>query len=167
MELVELPAVRRISIDSINQLAHPLAMYYSSFSLATSQALEPYLLFRNAVLFSTVLITLSLFTFTINFTLFRRPWRRLSFHSHKFFKSTNGRILHVTDSDKTPDPATDDASAFIQLNLDKFDALKTVASETLRHPPLNSNLKTTYNATQFPTRVYPDITTPHDAESTT
>ena len=72
MELAELPDVRRMSVDSIDQLAHPIAQYYSSISPATSQALESYLPFRTAVLFSTVSITLSLLTFTISFTLFRR-----------------------------------------------------------------------------------------------
>ena len=98
MELAELPDVRRMSIDAIDQLAHQIAQYYSSISPATSQALELYLPFRTAVLFSTVSITLSLLTFTINFTLFRRQWKRLFLHPHKFFKSSNGRLLHVTDS---------------------------------------------------------------------
>ena len=167
MELAELPDVRRMSVDSIDQLAHPIAQYYSSISPATSQALESYLPFRTAVFFSTVSITLSLLTFTISFTLFRRQWKRLFLHPHKFFKSSNGRLLHVTDSHETPHTAVDDASVFIQLSLDEFNALKTLASETLRLPPHNINSYTTCNAPQFPTRVYPDITAPHYAESTT
>ena len=167
MELAELPDVRRMSVDSIDQLAHPIAQYYSSVSPATSQALESYLPFRTAVLFSTVSITLSLLTFTISFTLFRRQWKRLFLHPYKFFKSSNGRLLHVTDSHETPDTAIDDASVFIQLSLDEFNALKTLASETLRHPPHNNNSYTTCNAPQIPTRVYPDITAPHYSESTT
>ena len=43
----------------------------------------------------------------------------------------------------------------------------TLASETLRHPPHNINSYTTCNVPQIPTRVYPDITAPHYAESTT
>ena len=58
MELPEFPDVRRMSVFSIDQLAHPIAQYYSSNSPATSQALESYLPFRTAVLFSTVSITL-------------------------------------------------------------------------------------------------------------
>ena len=58
MELAELPDVGRISVDSVDQLAHPIAQYHSSISPATSQALESYLPFRTAVLFSTVSITL-------------------------------------------------------------------------------------------------------------
>ena len=167
MELAELPDVRRMSVDSIDQLTHPIAQYYSSISPATSQALESYLPFRTAVLFSTVSITLSLLNFTISFTLFRRQWKRLFLHPHKFFKSSNGRLLHVTDSHETPDTAIDDASVFIQLSLDEFNALKTLASETLRNPPHNINSYTTCNSPQIPTRVYPDITAPQYAESTT
>ena len=167
MELAEFPDVRRMSVDSIDQLAHPIAQYYSSISPATSQALESYLPFRTAVFFSTVSITVSLLNFTISFTLFHRQWKRLFLHPHKLIKSSNGRLLHVTDSHETPDTAIDYASVFIQLSLDEFNALKTLASETLRHPPHNINSYTTCNAPQIPTRVYPDITAPHYAESTT
>ena len=167
MELAELPDVPRMSTDSIDQLAHLIEQYYSSISPAPSQALESYLPFRTAVLFSTVSVTLSLLTFTISFTLFRRQWKRLFLQPHKFFKSSNGRLSHVTDSHETPDPAIDDASVFIQLSFDDFNALKTLASETLRHPPHNTNSYTTCNAPQFPTRVYPDITAPQYADSTT
>ena len=102
MELAELPDVRRTSVDSIDQLAHPIAQYYSSISPATSEALESYLPFRTAVLFSTVSITLSLLTFTLSFTLFRRQWKRLFLHPLKFFNSSRGRILHVMDDDNMP-----------------------------------------------------------------
>ena len=139
MELAELPDMQRMSVDSIDQLAHSIAQYYSSISRATSQALESYLPFRTAVLFSTVSITFSSMTFTISFSLFCRQWKRLFLPPHKFFKSTNGQLLHVTDSNETPDPAIDDTSALIQLSLDELNALKTLASETLRHSPRNNN----------------------------
>ena len=167
VELAELPDLRRMSVDSINQLADPIAEYYSSISPATSQAVESYLPFRTTVLFSTFSINLSLLNFTISFTLFRRQWKRLFLHPQKFFKSSNERLLHVTESHETPDPAIDDASVFIQLSLDEFSALKTLACETLRHPPHNANSYTTCNAPQIPKRVYPDITAPHYAEYTT
>ena len=88
-------------------------------------------------------------------------------HPHKFFMSTNGRILQVMDGDETPDPAIDDAPVFLQVSLDDFNALKTLSSETLRYPPHNTNPYSTCNALQIPTRVYPDITAPLYAESTT
>ena len=133
MELAELPDVRRMLVDSIDQLADPIAQYYSSISPATSQALESYLPFRTAVLFSTVSITLSLLTFTISFTLFRCQWKRHFLHPHKFFKSSKGRLLHDMDDNKTP-PAPDDTTAFLQLSLQEFNALKVLANETLNQP---------------------------------
>ena len=89
MELAKLLDVRRLSIDSVNQLAHPIAQYYSSISPATSQALGLYLTFRTAVFVSIVSVTLSLLTFTSTFTLFHRQWERLFVHLHKFFKRSN------------------------------------------------------------------------------
>ena len=163
MELAELPDVRRMSIDSIDQSAHPKAQFYSSVSTATSQALQSYLPFRTAVLFSTVPNIFSFLTFTISFNLFRRQWTRLFFHSHKFFKISNGQLLHVADSVDTTNPAT----AFNHLNLDEFNAIKTLASETLKDPPHNTNSYTTCKAPQVPTRVYPNITASLYCESTT
>ena len=43
------------------------------------------------------------------------------------------------DSDETSRPTTDDTFAFIQLNSDSINALKTLACETLRHPLHNIN----------------------------
>ena len=165
MELAELPDVRRKSVDSIDQLAHPIAQCYSSISPATSQALESYLPFRTAVLFSTVSITLSLLTFNISFTLFRRQWKRLFLHRHKFFKFFKGRLLHVMDDDNTP-AAPDDTTAFLQLSLQEFNALKVLANETLTQPPPLTNAYTACNNPQVPSRVYLDITAPLYAEST-
>ena len=165
MELAELLDVRRMSVESIDQLAHPIAQYYSSISPATSQALESYLPFRTAVLFSTVSITLSLLTFTISFTLFRRQWKRLFLHPHKFFKTSNGRLLHVMDDDNTP-AATDDTTAILQLSLQEFNALKVLANETLTQTRPSNNAYTACNNPQVPSRVYPDITDPLYSEST-
>ena len=66
-ELAERTDVQRMSVESIDRLAAPIAQYYSSIFPATLQALESYLPFRTAVLFSTVSITLSPLTFTNNF----------------------------------------------------------------------------------------------------
>ena len=115
MELAELPDVQRMSVESIDRLAAHIAQYYWSMSPATSQALELNLPFRTAVLFSTVSITLSLLTFNISFTLFRRQWKRLFLHPHKF-KSSKGRLLHVTNDENTP-AVSDDTTAFLQLSL--------------------------------------------------
>ena len=69
LELAELPNVNRMSPET-----HPIAKYYSSISPATSAALSSYLPTRTAVLFSLIFVTVSLLTFCISFTLFRRQW---------------------------------------------------------------------------------------------
>ena len=165
MELAELPDVQRKSVESIDRLAAHVAQSYSSISPATSQALESYLPFRTAVLFSTVSITLSLLTFTISFTPFRRQWKRLFLQPHKFFKSSKGRLLHVMNDENTP-AASDDTTAFLQLSLQEFNALKALANETLNQPGSSTNAYTACNNPQVPRRVYPDITAPQYAEST-
>ena len=93
MELAKLPDVQRMSTESVDKLTRPIAEYYSSVPPATSEALASYLPFCTTVLFSTVSITLSLLTFTISFTLFRRQWKTF-LHPHKF-KTSTGRFLHI------------------------------------------------------------------------
>ena len=166
MELAELPDVQRMSPESVDKLTRPIAEYYSSVPPATSEALASYLPFRTAVLFSTVSITLSLLTFTIRFTLFRRQWKRLFLHSHKFFKTSTGRFLNILDDDLSTSTPTDDASAFLELNLGEFTALKLLASETIKHQTGRSNY-TSCSQPPVPPRVYPDITAPVYTESTT
>ena len=68
VDLAELPDVPTMSVESTDRLAEPIAQYYSSISLARSQALESYLPFRSAVFFSNVSNTLSLLTFSRSFT---------------------------------------------------------------------------------------------------
>ena len=165
MELAELPVIQRMSLESIDRLAEPIAQYYLSIPPATSQALESYLPFRTAVLFSTISILLSLLTFITSFTLFRRQWKRIFLNPHKFFKNSKRRLLQVMDDENTP-AASDDTTAFLQLSLQEFDALKSLANETLNQPPPLTNAYTACNNPQVPSRVYPDITAPHYAEFT-
>ena len=128
MELAELLDVRRMRFGSIDQLASSILQLYSAIFPATSQALDSCLPSRTAVFFSIVSITLLLLTFTFSLTLFFRQRKRLFVHPRKFFKSSKGRFLHVTDSVDTTNFPTDEAAALIQLSLDKIIALKTFVS---------------------------------------
>ena len=67
--------------------------------------------------------------------------------------------------DNTP-AAPDDTTAFLTLSLQEFIALKVLANETLNQPPPLTNAYTACNNPQVPSRVYPDITAPLYAEST-
>ena len=113
MELTEIPDVKRMSPEALDQLTKPIADYYSSFSQATSAALSAYLPSRTTVCFSLLSITVSLLTFCVSFTLFRRQWRRLFFHPQQFFRGTSGRFLHIVDH-SSPTTA-DDSSFYISL----------------------------------------------------
>ena len=109
MELAEIPDVKRMSPEALGQLTKPIADYYSSISLATSAALSAYVPTRTAVCFSLLSITVSLLTFCVSFTLFRRQWRCVFSHPQEFFRGTSGRFLHI---DNNSSPPNDDDSSF-------------------------------------------------------
>ena len=100
MELAELPDVHWMSPTAIHELTRPIAEYYSSIPPATSHALRSYLPYCTVVLFTGFSITLSLLTFTISFTLFRRHWKRLFLHTQRFFASSQGRFIHILDGNE-------------------------------------------------------------------
>ena len=170
MELAEIPDVKRMSPEALDQLTKPIADYFSSISPATSAALSAYLPTRTAVCFSLLSITVSLLTFCVSFTLFRRQWRRLFSHPQQFFRGTSGRFLHIVDNSS---PTSADDSSFLYLSVAEFKALQELAQETPRRPTLTTNL-TTYSTTNppphhvvasdttsaNPNRVYPIVTAP-------
>ena len=170
LELAEIPDVKRMSPEALDQLTKPIADYYSSVSPATSAALLAYLPTRTAVCFSLLSITVSLLTFCVSFTLFRRQWRRLFSHPQQFFRGTSGRFLHIVDNSSPP---KDDDSYFLYLSAAEFKALQELAQETLRRPAFNTN-PTSYSTTNppphhvvasdttstNPNRIYPIVTAP-------
>ena len=165
MELAELPDVHRMSPTAIDELTRPIAEYYSSIPPATSQALQSYLPYRTAVLFSGFSITLSLLTFTISFTLFRRHWKRLFLHPQRFFASSQGRFIQIMDGTEDS-PQIEDNSPFLYLTKHEFLALQGLAKETLQlHSP--SNYTADPISPNVPPRAYPDISAPHYSETTT
>ena len=136
MELAEIPDVKRMSPEALDQLTKPIADFYSSISPATSAALSSFLPTRTAVRFSLLSITVSLLTFCVSFTLFRRQWRHLFSHPQQFFRGSSGRFLHVVDNSV---PTTADDSSFLYLSVAEFNALQELAQETLRRPTLTPN----------------------------
>ena len=170
MELAEIPDVKRMSPEAPNQLTKPIAAYYSSISPAMSAAFSAYLPTRTVVYFSLLSITVSLLTFSVSFTLFRRQRRRLFSHPQQFFRGTSGRLLHIVDNSS---PTTADDSSFSYLSVAEFKSLQGLAQETLRRPAFNNN-RSTYSTTNpsphpviapdmtsaNPNRVYPIVTAP-------
>ena len=145
MELAEIPDVKRMSPEALDQLTKPIADYYSSISPATSAALSAYLPTGTAVCFSLLSITVSLPTFCVSFTLLRRQCRLFS-HPQQFFRGTSGRFLHIVDN-SSPTSAAD--SSFSYLSVAEFKALQELAQETLRRPTFTTN-PTTYSITNPP-----------------
>ena len=146
MDLTEIPDIKRMSPEALDQLTKPIADYYSSIFPATSAALSAYLPTRTVVCFSLLSINVSLLTFCVSFTLFRRQWCRLFSHPQQFFRGTSGRFLHIVDI-SSPTTAVD--SSFLYLSVAEFNALQELAQETLRRPTFTTN-PTTYSTTNPP-----------------
>ena len=136
MKLAEISDVKRMSPEAPDQPIKPIAAYYSSISPATSAALSAYLPTRTAVCFSVLSITVSLLTFCVGFTLFRRQWCRLFSHTQLFFRGTTGRFLHIVDN-SSPTSAVD--SSFLYLSVAEFNAQQELAQEILRRPTFTTN----------------------------
>ena len=113
---------------------------------------------------------MSLLTFCVSFTLFRRQWRRLFSHP-QFFRGTSGRFLHIVGNSS---PTTADDSSFLYLSVAEFNALQELAQETLRRPTFTNNLTTdsitnppphpvvaSDTTSANPNRVYPIVTAPY------
>ena len=147
-----------MSPETLADLTRPIAKYYSSISPATSAALSSYLPTRTAVLFSLISVTLSLLTFCISFTLFRRQWTRLFAHPQRFFRGTSGRFLHIVEDSQS----TASDNSFLYLSVTEFKALQALAKEALRRPSLNVPLTPTetINITNNPTNGLPTVSAP-------
>ena len=158
MELAELPDVQHMSPETLDQLTEPIAKYYSSISPATSAALQSYLPTRTAFLLSSLSITMSLLTFSISFTLFRRHWQRLFTNPQRFFRATSGRFINIVES-LTPEYDSTD-SPFLYLTDAEFRALVLLARETIRHAEPKLSNYTAPNAPTLPPRAYPQISAP-------
>ena len=149
MELAEIPVVKRVSSEALNQLTKPIAAYYSFISPATLAALSAFLFTRTAVCLSVLSRTGSLLTFCVSFTLFRRQWCRLFSHPQHFFRGTSGRFLHIVENSS---PTAEVDSFFLYFSVAEFTALQKLPQETLRRPAFSTYLTTfsTTNPTLHP-----------------
>ena len=157
LELAELPNVKRMSPETLADLTRPIAKYYPSTSPANSTALSSYLPTQPVVLFSMLSVALSLLTFCISFTRFRRQWTRLFAHPQRFFRGTSARFLHIVENAQ---PTASDTS-FLYLSATEFNALQALAKEALHRYSLNVPLNPTetINITINPTDNIPTVST--------
>ena len=129
MTLAELPEVYTMDFDKLKEVAEPISHYYASIPPATSKALEGYMQTKRTLCLALLSLTISLISFSISFTLFRRQWRQFTTHPQRFFRGTHGRFLHVVN-----ELVADDAqatTAFLYLTENEFSALSELAKEVL------------------------------------
>ena len=63
-------------------------------------------------------LSISLISFSISFTLFRRHWKQFITHPQLFFRGTQGRFLHNVNEIAVDD--TQATTAFLYLTEDEF-----------------------------------------------
>ena len=101
---------------------------------------------------------MSISTFSISFTLFKRHWQRLFTNPQRFFRATSGRFINIVESITAEYDLTN--SPFLYLTDAEFRALILLARETIRQAEPKPSNYTALNAPTFPPRVYPNISAP-------
>ena len=142
LELAALPHVKSMTSEDLRAVTQPIAQYYTTISPSTSRALADYMPMKTAFCLACVSMTISLVSFSISATLFRRQWRRFFKHPQRFFRGTHGRFLHIVPTLESDD--TDQATAFLYMTDSEFTALRELAREVLARNPTPA--------------LYPDIT---------
>ena len=154
MELAELPEVHTMDFDRLKEVAEPISHYYASIPPATSKALEGYMQTKSALCLALLSMTISLISFSISFTLFRRQWKQFITHPQRFFRGTHGRFLHIVNELAADD--TQATTAFLYLTEDEFSALSELAKEVLARRKV-ATCSTSNPSTEQPL-LYPDVT---------
>ena len=150
LELAALPHVRTMSTRDLYEVTKPIAQYYTTISPSPSRALADYMPMRTAFFLACLSMTISLTSFSISATLFRRQWRRFSKHPQRFFRGTHGRFLHIVPSIEEDD--TLQATAFLYMTESEFVAIKELAKEVLTRSPAPPDASQSSR-----TPLYPDI----------
>ena len=139
-----MPHVKTMTIENLRTLTQPISNYYTTIFPSTSRALADYMSMRTAFSLACVSMTISLLSFSISSTLFRRQWQRFSKHPQRFFRGTDGRFLHIVPNLKDDD--NDVTTAFLYKTDAEFLAIKRLACEVVARsdteisscvPPLN------------------------------
>ena len=122
LELAALPHVKSMTSEDLRAVTQPIAQYYTTISPSTSRALADYMPMKTAFCLACVSMTISLVSFSISATLFRRQWRRFFKHPQRFFRGTHGRFIHIVPTLESDD--TDQATAFLYMTDSEFIALR-------------------------------------------
>ena len=146
-----MPHVKTMTNEDLRTVAQPISHFYTTISPSTSRALADYMPMRTAFSLACVSMTISLLSFSISFTLFRRQWQRFFKHPQQFFRGTHGRFLHNVPSLNYDD--NDLTTAFLYMTDAEFLAIKGLAREVLAR----SDTEIT-SCVPPPNPLYPDIT---------
>ena len=149
LELAALPHVKTMTTQELYEVTQPIAQYYTSISPSTSRALADYMPMRTAFFLACLSMTISLTSFSISATLFRRQWRRFFKHPQRFFRGTHGRFLDIVPAIEDDDNLQ--ATAFLYMTESELVALKELAKEVLTSSPSHTD------ASQSSRALYPDI----------
>ena len=152
MELAELPEVHTMVFDKLKEVAEPISHYYASIPPATSKALEGYMQ-TSALCLTLLSMTISLISFSISFTLFRRQGNQFITHPQRFFCGTHGRFLHTANELAADD--TQATTAFLYLTEDEISTLSEIAKEVLARLKI-ATCPTSNTSIEKPL-LYPDV----------
>ena len=152
MELAELPEVHTMDFGKLKDV-EPISHYYASIPPTTSKAFEAYMQTKSALCLVLLSMTISLISFSISFTLFRRQKKQFITHPQRFFRGTHGRFLHIVNELAAED--TQATTAFLYLTEDEFSALTENAKEVLARRKV-ATCSTSNPSTEQP-HLYPDV----------
>ena len=133
LELTEIPEVRRMVPETLQDLTEPIVGHYTSLNPATTAALDNFVPAKTSFLISGGSIVLSLFLFILNFPLFHRQARALCCAPRRFFRNKFGQFIHVTN-----DVKLDSDSSFLILTRDELTAFRALAKEALLKTEANA-----------------------------
>ena len=151
LELAALPHVKTMTNEDLRTVAQPISHYYTTISPYTSRVLADYMPMRTAFSLACVSMTISLLSFRISFTLFRRQWQRFFTHPQGSFRGTHGRFLQIVPN--LNDDDNDVTTASLYMTDAEFLAIKGLAREVLAR----SDTEIT-SCLPPPHPLYPDIT---------
>ena len=116
-----------MDFDKLKEVAEPISHYYASIRPATKKTLQGFIQTKSALCLALFSMTISLISFTVSFTLFRRQWKQFITNLQRFFCGTRGQFLHIVH-ELAADEAT---TSFLYLTEDEFSALSDIAKEVL------------------------------------
>ena len=148
--MTEIPDVRRMDPEILQNVTEPIVAHYTSLNPATAAALDNFVSAKTSFPNSGVPIVFSLILFILNLPLFHRQARALCCAPRRFFKNKFGQIIHVTDD---IDPDSD--SSFLIITHEEITALRDLAKEALPKTEANAPFQ---KSAEDEAKMYPDTT---------